>query len=264
MSLWAISGAPLIVGTDLTKLTRITRGILTNPEVIAVDQDSLGVQAVKVAEPQPNVQVWARPLATRGAHAVLLLNRTSSEPARITVSWAAIGLDPATPATVRDLWTARDLGSFSSAFTATVPSGDAVFVVICGTDARPTRYEATSPSNEFGSGGRAQLCKNCASTHNVAFGGEKSLTFKIAPVRKSAFVQIDYLNRANRPLTGRIQMDSQVPINILFPPTGGSSEVGVITVEIEPSQMTSPSLLRFSSPYFGGLSLESISVLGSQ
>lgn len=50
MSLWAISGAPLIAGADLTKLTKISRDILRNSEVIGVDQDSLGIQAIKVAE----------------------------------------------------------------------------------------------------------------------------------------------------------------------------------------------------------------------
>ena len=122
MSLWAISGAPLIMGADLTTLTESTRAILTNPGVLAVDQDSLGLQAIKVDEPQPGLQVWTKPLATAGAHAVLLLNRTTS-PALISARWNAIGLDSASSATVKDVWSGRELGSYSSTYAVTVPAG---------------------------------------------------------------------------------------------------------------------------------------------
>jgi alpha-galactosidase len=195
---------------------------------------------------------------------VLLLNRTSEVPASISVSWAAIGLDPASPATVRDLWAAKDLGSFSSAYTANVPAGDAVFVVIRGTDAAPTRYEAMSTANEFSGGAKPEPCAPCISAHSVAIDGGKSVTFKIAPLRTPAFVQIDYVNGTNMPLTGRMQVDGQLPTNILFASTGNSNRVGVITVAVEPTQTISPVLLKFSSPGAGGLSLESISVLAGQ
>jgi alpha galactosidase A-like protein/alpha galactosidase C-like protein len=262
MSLWAISGAPLIVGTDLTKLTRTTREILTNPEVIAVDQDSLGVQAVKIAEPQPGLQVWARPLTTEGKHAVLLLNRTSAS-AQITVSWAVIGLDPSLLASVRDLWTAKNLGPFSSAFTATVPAGDAVFVVVHGTDAQPTRYQAVSAVNKLGNRAKSETCRQCSRGQAVTVGGEKSLTFTIPPLTKPTFIQIDYLNRTDRPLTAQLRVDGQLPTNVLFPPTGGANEVGVITIEVEPNPTVSQSALSFSSECAPGPSLESISVLAA-
>jgi len=264
MSLWAMSGAPLIVGADLTQLTELTRKILTNPDLIAVDQDSLGLQAIKVAETQPGLQVWSRPLANRGAHAVLLLNRTA-EPARISVSWAAIGLDPSSPASVRDLWSAKNLGLFSSAFAASVLADDAVFVVIRGTDAPPARYEAMSPANEFSGGAKLESCLQCASARSVAIGGEQSLTFKIAPIRKAAFLQIEYINRTPKAITAQLRVDGQVPTNVLFPPTGDDPEVGVIALAIESNQTASRSELTFSS-YFcaSGLSLESISVMGTQ
>jgi hypothetical protein len=262
MSLWAISGAPLIVGTDLTKLTKTTREILTNPEVIAVDQDSLGVQAVKIAEPQPGLQVWARPLTTEGKHAVLLLNRTSA-PAQITVSWTAIGLDPSSPASVRDLWTAKDLGSFSSDFTTTVPTGDAVFVVVHGTDAQPTRYEAVSAVNKFGRRAKPETCRQCSRGQVVAVGGEKSLTFTIPPLTKPTFIQIDYVNRTDRPLTAQLRVDGQLPTNVVFPPTGGADKVGVITIEVESNPTVSQSELSFSSECAPCPSLESISVLAA-
>jgi hypothetical protein len=70
MGLWAISGAPLLVGADLTKLSDATRATLTNPDVIAVDQDALGLQAVKVAEPERGLEVWSKALAKPGERTV--------------------------------------------------------------------------------------------------------------------------------------------------------------------------------------------------
>src|SRR5665213_3751228 len=88
MSLWAISGAPLLVGADLSRLNKETIGILTNPQVLAIDQDSLGLQSILVAQAGPGLQVWAKPLAHAGEHALVLLNRTTAQ-AQITVKWNA-------------------------------------------------------------------------------------------------------------------------------------------------------------------------------
>ena len=259
MSLWAISGAPLIVGADLAKLTKTTREILTNSEVLAVDQDSLGVQAVKVAEPRPGLQVWARPLATEGQRAVLLLNRTS-QPAPITVSWPTIGLDPSSSASVRDLWAAKDLGAFPSAFTTTVSAGDSVFVIVRGTEARPTRYEPVASSSEPGGATETETCGQCSRGTGVCIGGEKSVTFTIPLLTKPAFVQINYTNRTDKPLTPQLKVDGQTPTNVLFLPTGHGEEVGVITIAIESHPTGSQSKLTFSSECAPAPSLESISL----
>lgn len=110
MMLWAISGAPLIVGADLSKLNNSAKAILTNERIIAVDQDPLGLQAIKVAEPHPGLQIWVKPLAGTGHRAVLLLNRTSTK-ATLETSWEQIGLDEQSPARVQDLWSGRELGT---------------------------------------------------------------------------------------------------------------------------------------------------------
>ena len=119
MSLWAISAAPLLVGADLTTLSDATLATLTNPEVLAVDQDSLGLQGVKVASYGDGLEVWSKALSTPGERAVLLLNRTG-DAASITVHWSDLGLDDSSSATVRDLWARKDLGSFNSSYSATV------------------------------------------------------------------------------------------------------------------------------------------------
>ncbi len=262
MSLWAISGAPLIVGADMAKLDKATEAILTNAEVLAVDQDSLGVQAIKVAEPQPGLQVWARPLAAAGAHAVLLLNRNSA-PAEIVVNWDAIGLDASTKATVKDLWAGRELGSFAGDYSTTVPAGDAVFLVVRGTDAKATAFDAVSTSspNVLDGGATAETCKSCPSGMKVPLGGEKSLTFRIAPIKKATFVQIHYVNMSPEPVPGQLRVDGQIPTNISFPPTDADGEPRSITIEVESNQTGEHSTLRFTAPCMTGPALESITVL---
>jgi alpha-galactosidase len=132
-SLWAIMAAPLIAGNDIRTMSDTTRDILTNREVIAVDQDSLGVQGWLVAQPAPDRQVWMKPLRG-GARAVALVNRTEV-PVEIAVEWTAIGLRPGA-ATVRDLWAHRDLGRHVSRFGAQVPPHGVVMVRVVGAVAR--------------------------------------------------------------------------------------------------------------------------------
>ncbi len=119
LSLWAIMAAPLIAGNEVRTMSAATRDILANREVIAVDQDSLGVQGVLVAERPPELQVWMKPLAD-GARAVALLNR-SAAPAKITVRFQRVGL-PADSVTVRDLWAHAERGTYGGEYGAAVPA----------------------------------------------------------------------------------------------------------------------------------------------
>ncbi len=125
-SLWAIMGAPLIAGNDVRAMSPATRDLLTNKEVIAVDQDSLGVQGMLVEEPGPELQTWVKPLAD-SARAVVLLNRSALQTV-ITVPWWALHIRG--PARVHDLWAHTDLGTFTDHFSATVPAHGVVMVRI--------------------------------------------------------------------------------------------------------------------------------------
>lgn len=130
-SLWAMMAAPLMAGNDLRELVsdsreqRAYREILTNAEVIAVDQDSLGVQGMLVQNYPPELQVWSRPLAD-GSRAVVLFNR-ASVPTNIAVSWSRIGITTDS-ANVRDLWAHEDAGRFERRYSAVVPSHGVVMV----------------------------------------------------------------------------------------------------------------------------------------
>jgi alpha-galactosidase len=123
-SLWAIMAAPLMAGNDVRTMSAAAREILVNPEVIAVDQDSLGVQGTLVAERTPELQVWMKPLKD-GSRAVVLFNRSALQTV-ISASWWRLRI--AGPARVRDLWAHADLGVFTDRFSATVPAHGVVMV----------------------------------------------------------------------------------------------------------------------------------------
>jgi len=126
-SLWAILAAPLIAGNDLRNMRPETHDLLTNKEVIAVDQDSLGREGERVAK-DGDLEVWAKQMKD-GSRAVVLLNRGGSEK-EITATWADLGYPDHLSAAVRDLWQHKDLGKFSARFSAPVASHGVVMVTV--------------------------------------------------------------------------------------------------------------------------------------
>ncbi len=125
LSLWSLQAAPLFIGADLSKLDEFTLALLTNDEVIDVDQDSLGKAARRVWS-DARREIWARPLHD-GTLAVGLFNRGLGD-AQVEVAWAQLGLRG--PQAVRDLWRRQDLGKFAETFSATVPRHGAVLLKI--------------------------------------------------------------------------------------------------------------------------------------
>jgi alpha-galactosidase len=122
-SIWAIMSAPLIAGNDLVYMLGFEPQIveiLTNRDVIAINQDALGYQGVPVVTSGENgeLEVWAKPLNESGARAVVLLNKGET-PAEMSVEFDDIGLDDGR-AGVTDLWAHASLGSHSRSFTALV------------------------------------------------------------------------------------------------------------------------------------------------
>jgi alpha-galactosidase len=101
LSMWSVLAAPLMISDDLTRASASSRTALANGEVIAIDQDPVGVQG-RLVSSAGNGQVWVKPLSG-GARAVALLNR-SRGPIRITTSAAAIGMPPGGGYVLRDVW----------------------------------------------------------------------------------------------------------------------------------------------------------------
>ncbi len=125
MSLWSILAAPLLAGNDLRDMKKETLETLTNREVVAIDQDSAGVQGVRVAK-DGDREVWAKPLAD-GSQAVGLFN-LGKDTAVVTANFSDLKLKGSHA--VRDLWARADKGKVADKFEATVPSHGVVLVKI--------------------------------------------------------------------------------------------------------------------------------------
>jgi alpha-galactosidase len=141
MSLWAITASPLIAGNDLRTMDDTTRDILTNAEVIAVDQDPLGLQGVRLVQGDGFApDVWARPLAHPGWRAVVVFNRGFDE-ATADLATVDLGLAPGT-VKVRDLWTHQDVGSLGTTFPVVLPPNSARMFRVEGAEPRPPAGES--------------------------------------------------------------------------------------------------------------------------
>lgn len=125
MSLWSLLAAPLLAGNDLRTMSDSTKEILTNREVIAIDQDPAGKPSKRISDPASSSVVVVRPLHD-GSFAVGLFNR-ADQPQQITVKWADAGLDRA-PRHVRDLWKHESVRVSGASYTATVPTHGVVLL----------------------------------------------------------------------------------------------------------------------------------------
>jgi alpha-galactosidase len=129
ISLWCLLSAPLLIGCDLSQLDAFTLNLLTNDEVLAINQDELGQQAKRVHQDK-GYEVWAKPLAD-GSVAVGMFftglespvdafNWEGGMPKRtLTVNWSDLNIDGIYK--VRDVWRQKDVGQFASVYTAEVP-----------------------------------------------------------------------------------------------------------------------------------------------
>jgi len=117
VSLWALLSAPLLLGNDLQRLDDFTLNLLTNDEVLAVDQDALGQQAVPVIK-KDDIQFWKKEL-NDGALALGIFN-VGKKTRQVTLHLSELGVSDAV--LVRDLWRQKDLGRFEQTFETTVPA----------------------------------------------------------------------------------------------------------------------------------------------
>ncbi|MGC0334773.1 hypothetical protein RKD23_007763 [Streptomyces sp. SAI-170] len=204
MSLWSIAGAPLLAGNNVATMSAETRDILTNPEVLAIDQDPRGLQGVKVAEDTRGLHVYGKVLSGTGKRAVMLLNRTGSA-ANITVRWADLGLTSAS-ATVRNAWTRSDAGSFSTSYTTSVPANDAVLLTVSGTEASGSTYEDTTTAT-------------VPTFSNIT-----------ASTAGTKLVDITYANGGSTARKATIQVNAQYKQVVAFPPTGSATTYRTVSL----------------------------------
>lgn len=127
-SFWSLWSSPLIVATDVRNLHGARKDILTNPEVIAINQDDLITAGERIWSEAPNgAQIWSRPLAN-GDTAVLLFNGHDLEPRHIKVTWRMLGMSANASPAVRDLWKRKDLGRMTGGGEFWVLPHDVLFL----------------------------------------------------------------------------------------------------------------------------------------
>lgn len=115
MTLWSMLAAPLLAGNDLRHMDKATLSILTNREVIAVDQDKLGRQGRQVWK-SGDQEIWTRQLSDGGT-AVALFNR-SKDSANMTINWSGVGITKRN--SVRDLWSNQKVDATAAEFVTPV------------------------------------------------------------------------------------------------------------------------------------------------
>lgn len=252
LALWAIAGAPLIAGNDLTRMTAATRSTLTNPGMIAIAQDARGLQGVRTAEDTPGLQVYGKVLDGAGRRAVLLLNRTGAT-AAITARWSGLGLAVGAAA-VRDAWSGTTLDSSATGYTASVPAGDSVLLTVDGADAVSRTYEAEAGSRTGGaaviacagcSGGAAVIaCAGCSGGAAVGGIGDDDDALSLAldggadgnaenragGAERVGLVDIAYVNGDTVARTMTLRLGGPAPTVVSFPPTGSWTAPGTVSV----------------------------------
>jgi hypothetical protein len=194
MGLWVISSAPLMVGSDLTRLSPATLSLLTNEEALAIHNDTYGLQPIQVDEPAPGIQIWAKPMAIAGRRAVAILNRTDAS-AQVKLNWEKLGLK-GTPKSSRDIWNKRDFVSVNE--IVSVPAHDLALIVVDGEDKAPAEYTANQ-TNITG----------------------------IEAAREPEFARLHYSNTTGDAVVLRMKNTSGLSTAIALPPTVGS-EAGIV------------------------------------
>lgn len=137
ISLWCLLSAPLLIGCDLSKIDDFTMSLLTNDEVLAIDQDPLGEQARRVSK-ENGEEVWAKRLEDGSvAVGMFFVGEDTGDPVnsfpweeRSTAKVIARASDFGIKGkfAVRDLWRQQDLGVYEDAFASNVPYHGVVLV----------------------------------------------------------------------------------------------------------------------------------------
>ncbi len=133
-TMWAMLAAPLMAGNDLRAMNQQTINILTNKEVIAVDQDVMGIQAFQY-KVKDSVETWLKPLSN-DSWAVCFLNR-SAKAQSVTFNWkeknitdelSKAALNTSVTYKIRNLWTGQPAGNSTAALKATIPAHDVLML----------------------------------------------------------------------------------------------------------------------------------------
>ncbi|MDF3146173.1 MULTISPECIES: carbohydrate-binding protein [unclassified Streptomyces] len=228
-TLWAIAKSPLYTGDDLTRLDSYGLSLLTNREVIAVNQGATPpARPVTPSDPQ---QVWAAKNPD-GTYTVALFNLADA-PAAVTAHWASLGFTG--KAAVRDLWNHENLGSYTNKITQALPAhGSRLFTVTPrGSALTTTAYEAESPANTLGGNASVADCSACSDGRkvgNLYLGG--TLRFNDVVVDKPGTYLIKVAYVSGDPRSVGISANGGGATRHKFPSTGDWGTAETVSVPV--------------------------------
>jgi hypothetical protein len=227
----------------VTQLDAYGKSLLTNREVIAIDQAGVAARPVT---PDGTAQVWGA-ANKDGSYTVALFN-LGSFPARVSADWTSLGFSG--KAQVRDVWAQRDIGGRDGGIAATIPAHGAELYRVTpakhsGTGV--TAYEAESPANAAVDGAAPADCADCSGGKkigNLYNGG--ALQFRNIRVSRGGTYQVGIRYVSGDPRSATVSANGQSPITLGFPSSGGwdlpatatvplSLHAGNNTVEIDSS-----------------------------
>ncbi|WP_121704302.1 carbohydrate-binding protein [Streptomyces sp. E5N298] len=230
-TLWAIAKSPLYTGDDLTRLDSYGLSLLTNKEVIAVNQgDTPPADLVTASDPQ---QVWAAK-NPNGTYTVALFNLADG-PAAVTADFPALGFSG--KAAVRDLWNHENLGTHRHKITQALPAhGSRLFTVTPeGASAVPlTGYEAESGGNTLAGSASVGDCSACSDGRkvgNLYLGGKLTFNDVVVPEAGTYQVRISYLS--GDPRAASVSANGGGAVRHTFASTGGWGTVSTATVPVQ-------------------------------
>ncbi|WP_205650208.1 alpha-galactosidase D [Actinoplanes solisilvae] len=226
MTLWAVAAAPLYTGDDLTELDAYGLKLLTNREVIALDQQGIAGRPVT---PSGTSQVWG--LRNHdGSYTVALFNM-GSFPATVDASWASFGFSG--KADVRDLWAGKNLGVRDGGISATIPSHGAELFRVTPRSSNPgvTVYEAENATVANGAAvADCSLCAGGKKVGNLYNGG--AVQFRDVTVPKAGTYQVNVRYVSGDPRSALISANGQNAQTTAFFSSGGWDRPATATVSL--------------------------------
>jgi len=228
-TLWAVAKSPLFTGDDLTKLDDYGVSLLTNREVIAVDQSD--APPARPVTPSDSQQVWAAK-NPNGTYTVALFNLADA-PAAVSANWTTLGFTG--KAAVRDLWNHEDLGTYTNKVTQALPAhGSRLFTVTPrGSAVTTTAYEAEAATNTLSGNANIADCSACSGGHkvgNLYVGGKLTINNVVAAKAGTYQVKIAYVSGDSR--SASISSNGNGATSHKFPSTGDWGTVGTVSVPV--------------------------------
>lgn len=194
-TLWAIAKSPLFTGDDLTRLDSYGLKLLTDREVIAINQSGAPpAEPVTASDPQ---QVWAAK-NPNGTYTVALFN-LSDAPAAVTANWSTLGFKGR--ASVRDVWNKENLGSHTDRITEALPAhGSRLFTVTPrGTDLAWTAHEAEAGTlSGNASVADCAACSDGRKVGNLYTGGKVTVHDVVVPKAGTYQIKVAYVSGDSR------------------------------------------------------------------